>query len=308
MVSGFERFSFRFGQIKKALKLLALFPALSCLPPSAAYRIASLIPPMDDKALKSYLAGMRTGLARCLGDKIGNGDVLEDFLKRHVNMLAMEALDSYIIPKQTGKTIGRISVLHGKTHLDKALSQGKGVIIVTAHYGRLNMLAYTLGLMGQNTGILTQNIGKDNPLLDWVDRKYLQKKLKSYYQVTKGTGITLGDNQRKIFRALGRNEAMVILMDAYHPDFRNMREHPFLGGTIKLPTGIERISERTRSPLVYGIVKGGQGWRVRAELRPIDGYGKEAFDRAVEELEKDVRERPWDWWQWGYMNSMWKRH
>ena len=299
-----NRPAFRALQAAKAIRVLGVFPLISLLPLPTAYSIATLIGKLDAGRDTPYLQGLSAGLKRCFPDLADRPQMLKQWLKNHCCMQAREMLDAYVIGRQTGRSIGRLSEISGRQYLTHALEKGRGVIIVLSHYSRLNMLACTLGLTGQQTGILSQAVDRRNPFLDWVDRTYLQNKLRIYYRITKGTGVTLEDDLRGIYRALKANEAVVILLDAYNPRLRRFREYPFLGGTLSLPTGIERISGATKAALVYGVVKE-SGWRVKAEIRPLPGTGAEAMAQAVRELEQDVSERPWEWWQWGFIKTMW---
>ena len=299
-----NRLAFRALQAAKAIRMLCVFPLISMLPLPVAYNIATWIGTLDSRRESPYIKGLRAGMKNCFPDLADRPEVLKQWLKKHCCMQAREMLDAYVIGRQTGRSIGRLSEISGRQYLTHALEKGRGVIIVLSHYSRLNMLPCTLGLTGQQTGVLTQAVDRRNPFLDWVDRTYLRNKLQTYYRITKGTGVTLEDDLRGIYRALKANEAVVILLDAYNPRLRRFREYHFLGGKLCLPTGIERISVATKATLVYGVVKE-NGWRVKAEIRPLPGTGAEAMVQAVREFEQDMLERPWEWWQWGYMNTMW---
>jgi len=294
------------SKFSKAIRLLALYPAISHLPMGAAYALARFISPMDRAFRTSYMAQWKQGIQRINTKKqLVPASKLDACVKEHLTMLSWEAVDTCLVPRLTPERMKTLSRISGLEHIREALKLKKGLIIVTSHFCRLNMTAYTLGHLGIKNGILSQVVDKDNPHLDWVDRIYLTKKLQHYYRLTGGTGLTLKDNPRLIYRALERNEIMVILMDAFPHTIRNFYEVPFLGGTLKLPKGIARISQRTGAPLVYSVVKPRSEWKVSVELRPINGTGEEGFREACKELEKDVKALPCQWWQWPYMHTMW---
>ncbi len=297
------------AKISKASRLIVFFPLISLLPVPAAYRLAGLVSPMDGKFGKRYMKSWMSGMQKCAseGGKLETGDI-HRCARQHIKMLGHEALDSFMVPRLGGEGINRLSGIDGLVHLDRVREQGKGVIIVTSHYSRLNMTAYTLGHLGIRNGILSLAVDGDNPYLDLIDRYFLERKLRRYYRVTKGPGLTLRDNPRLIYRALQKKETMVILMDAYTDTVKNFYEVPFLGGTLKLPTGIARISRRTGSPLVYSVVKPAGRWRVKVEIRPVNSVGYEGLYEAALHLERDVLELPCQWWQWAYMDSMWQGH
>ncbi len=296
-------------QLSKAARLLFFYPALSLFPISFAYKVAPLISPMPGGFQKRYMRKWVAGMKRCM--ELGNL-VLSDekdiyaCARNHVRMLSYEALDTFLVPRLTPLKMKKISRVNGTKHIEAALERKKGLIIVTSHFCRLNMTAYSLGHMGIRNGILSQSVGKDNPYLDWVDRLFLKNKLKRYYKVTKGPGLTLKDNPRLIYKALERNEIMVILLDAFPDTIKNFYHLPFLGGTICLARGIARISKKTGAPLVYATVKPEEEWQVKVELEPVAKTGEEGFFETVRKFEADVRQLPCQWWQWPYMESMWQ--
>jgi len=294
------------SKISKASRLLLLYPCLSLLPMSLAYEMARFFSPMDRSFQKDYMNHWAQGLQKCLNKgKAFRVNNIKACIKEHITMLSLEALDSCIVPRLHPKQMNRLSKIDGLHHIKTALEQGKGLIIATTHFCRLNMTAYTLGHMGIRNGILSQTVDDDNPYLDWIDRKFLSNKLKRYYRLTMGPGLTLKDSPRRIYRALEKNEIMVILMDAYPDSVKKFYNVPFLGGTLKLPKGIARISKHTGSPLVYSVVRPRGKWGVEVNIRPLPGVGEEPFFQAVREFEKDIKELPCQWWQWAYMNTKW---
>ena len=295
------------GKPLKALKLFFIYPALSFFPLGLAYRLCLLFSPMDRAFQKEYMDQWKMGLKRCAqageGLKIEN---LDACVRRHLEMLSREALDSVLVPRLAPKQMKKLASVSGTEHIFDALQEKKGLIIVTAHYSRLNMTAYALGHMGIKNGILSQSVDKDNPYLDWIDRIYLKRKLKKYYRVTGGPGLTLKDSPRHIYRALERGKIMVILMDAYPETLKRFYNVPFLGGMLKLPPGIARISKRTGAPLVFASVRPRAGWRVQVNIEQIPAIGEEGLELAASKLEKEIKKDPCQWWQWPYMNAMWK--
>ena len=39
-------------------------------------------------------------------------------------------------------------------------------------------------------------------------------------------------------------------------------------------------------------------------IRPLDADPTRAVDQVIEQLERDVRDRPWAWWNWGLIDAM----
>jgi len=296
----------KFKQIRKAARLLALFRAVSFLPLSAAYALASVIGYIDAIFKNSYLSAVTSGMEYVKTGKFSlSQSQVQDYVKRHSQMMAREVLDSYRVPRLGVEQISRISSISGLASLRQSLQEGRGAIILVCHYSRLNMVALTLGHMGISTGIITQCVDRRNIMLDWVDRIYLQEKLRKYRQVSRGTLVTLEDNLRPIYKAISANEPVIMLMDAWHPRFRKFNHYPFLGGEIRLPAGALRIGMKTGAPMFYGVVRE-RGWQVDVALTDLPGPADTSLNTAVNLLEADVIERPWEWWQWYNIAELWK--
>ena len=43
---------------------------------------------------------------------------------------------------------------------------------------------------------------------------------------------------------------------------------------------------------------------VRIRIRDLEGSPEQAVDQVIEQLEHDVRERPWAWWNWGLLDAL----
>jgi len=297
----------QFRQISKATRLLLFYRAISFLPISIGYRIAPILYPMDRNFKNKYMGQWKKGLKICIEE--ANLPCIPDIeacASEHLRMLSYEALDSYLVPRIKPVYMKRLCKVYGTSHIKATLKKGNGLIIVTSHFCRVNMIPYSLGHMGIKNGFLSQSVDKDNPYLDWVDRYYLKNKLKKIYRVTKGPGITLKDNPRLIYKALEKNAVMSIPMDAFFDTIKKFYHVPFLGGTIRMARGIARISAKTKAPMVYAVVKPEKKWQVRVEISPIEQIGEEGFFISVKEFEKDVMTMPCQWWQWPYMESMWQ--
>lgn len=296
----------RLKQIGKAARLLAMFRVISAMPLPLAYRLAGAVGTLDGLIKSSYLRSFSDGMeyVRSGGFDLSRREI-EKFTIRHARMMAGEIVDSYVVSGRNIETLGRICSLSGRELVDAKLNEGRGCIILVCHYSRLNMVALGLGYSGIETGIITQCVDRRNRMLDWVDRRYLSAKIKRYHEVTRGTLVTLEDNLRPIYKALLRNEAVILLMDAFHPRFKRFNSYPFLGGSLRLPQGALRLAERAGAPMIYGVTRE-KGWHVQVDIRDLPASPGQALEAAVGNLEKDVKKRPWEWWQWFNIREMWR--
>jgi len=106
-------------------------------------------------------------------------------------------------PKLNKDNIDRMVSIKGQARLDRALSEGKGVIFLTGHLGNWELVAPTLALNRYHLNFLFQEI-KNRRINGLVMR----------YRASIGAkAIPKGVAVRNILRALRRNEVVAILAD-----------------------------------------------------------------------------------------------
>ncbi len=94
-------------------------------------------------------------------------------------------------------------LFEGREYLDGALAKGKGVLLLTAHFGNWELLGIALSAAGYKLNVLARPL--DNPLLDKVVNNIRRKF---------GTWIIANSNSIKdVIRVLHKNETIGILMD-----------------------------------------------------------------------------------------------
>ncbi|HHB12157.1 MAG TPA: hypothetical protein ENK62_03040 [Chromatiales bacterium] len=275
-----------------------VFPALAGLPMPLGYGFAGWVGGRDRRCSDPLARAMGHGLARA-----GVADV-EAALSRFFAMRAREVLDAWWIRKLTTIQGTRLMRLRGESLLEQQRAAGRGVILVMAHYGRLNLLLLALALKGHRLGMLTMDPDDPDLPMDPTERDFLRAKVTGLHRRIGGPWVTINDDLRRLYRALEAGETVVMLLDAYSPRFRLALDYPFLDGTLHVAPGILRVARRTGAALVYGRVKE-RDWRVDVELRPLPDEPEAGMAQAVAELEHDVRERPWEWWQWPLTGRLW---
>ncbi len=110
---------------------------------------------------------------------------------------------------------------------------------------------------------------------------------------------------RPVYATLKAGQAWGILADAWDPAFTRLRSHPFLGGQLHLPTGIERMAESAGVPMLHAVTYSDSAVRLRVEVETLPDNPKKAIDSVIQRLERDIRSRPWAWWHWGQWEQMW---
>lgn len=282
-----------------AWRYRVLFPALARMPMPLGYRLAGSVGARDLRCAGPEKEAFRAGVA-------GSGLIDPRIaLERFYRMRAREVLDAWWIRRVGGRAAGRLLSVAGEVRLSRLESQGRGVILVMAHYGRLNLLLLALALRGHRLGMLTVDVDDPRLPLHAAERAFLRFKVAGLHRRIGGAWIHINEGMRRLYRAVGGGETVVVLLDAYDPRFRLTLDYPFLDGRLHVAAGILRVARRTGAALLYGVVRE-RDWRVQVELRSLPEEPEAAMAQAVAELESDVQARPWEWWQWPLVGRLWR--
>lgn len=297
-------FTARDRELKKRwLRYFVAFRGLSLLPERIAYWFASRLGDWDSRQENDWAAAFSRGLR--LAFPLQTESFIAGSVQAHFRMMAREVLDVFYLPRRRVAHLGSVFFPSGFEILKRPEMDGRGTIIAMAHYGRPIMLSTALGLSGYRIGMLSQAVDERNTALNQVEQRYLQYKMRHTVAQAGGSWITTMGSMRRLYEALNRGETIIIMLDVFEPDPAKRFQAPFLGGILEIPTGIIRVAKKTGARLVYGVARE-LGRTVAPELRPLPDDPEAALAVAVRELEKDVLEAPWQWWQWRQFEHVWR--
>lgn len=228
----------------------------------------------------------------------------EEWARAHFLMLAQEKMDAMAFDR-LGRHGGPSIDLQGIEHVRNLAGSGRGFVLVLNHFDRLLTAPVALARQGIVTNVLTMPV-LDNPELCPSQRRFLLKKIARYIRETGGKWHTTADGMRAVHDSLRHGGVWVILADAWRPEFGRLREHPFLGGILSLPTGIERLAQSTGAPLLHAATYSQQPDRLQVVVEALPEDPRQAIDRVIQRLDHDVQARPWAWWHWGLWEQMWR--
>jgi KDO2-lipid IV(A) lauroyltransferase len=148
-------------------------------------------------------------------------------------------LDFLHLSSRGDEVFRRVVRVEGREHLDRVMAQGRGAVVVTAHYSSWELIPRAVTLMGHRVGIVGRKLW--NPR---VSREL--DRLRGRFGVET---IDRGRGAAKLMRALRGNTAVGILIDqetrAVEGSFV-----PFLGVPALTPTGPASICLRFGVPAV----------------------------------------------------------
>ena len=287
----------------RAWSLDLLFPSMARVPTTLPWRLAGRIGRESAAEREPLLRWLEGLFARVFPGATGAEHA--QWARAHLAMLAQEMVDAMAFHR-LGCRGGPAVDLQGAEHAKSLARQGKGFILVLNHYDRLLTAPVALARAGVATNVLTMPV-LDNPELQVAQRNFLLRKIQGYTAVTGGTWHTTSDGLRPVHESLRAGQGWVILADAWRPEFGRLRDHPFLGGRLSLPTGIERLAQSTGVPLLHAVTCSRTPDNLQVCVEPLPESPRQAIDTVVQRLDQDVRSRPWAWWQWGLWDQMWQQ-
>jgi len=213
---------------------------------------------------------------------------------QHVGMNLIEACRYYLRP--TDVMLSRVR-LEGDEHLRTAVAQGRGVLILTAHYGNWELLAAAHGLSGLPLSIVIRPL--DHPLLDELAARFRRRS--GAELIIKRQAV------REVLQALRRQRMVGILLDQ-----NATREEgvfvPFFGVLASTSKGLAVLALRTGAPVVPVVLRRDLDGRhcvdVGAPIPPPPDRDVATYTaRFNQVLEATIRRAPE---QWLWMHARWR--
>ena len=186
--------------------------------------------------------------------------------------------------------------LEGQHLIDESLSQGRGVILVTAHFGAVEFLPLFLALKGYPVTMVV---------------RFKTPRLKRAL-VARGAskGITLLDannGEHVVFSALKALKSNQILITECD-EFKSYRPHrnrstQFLGSSCPVDRTLDLLSRRYSSPVIMGLVQRKSKDHYGLKLHALNGIqqniaSESVSQRALQVLERYIYAFPEQWYQW----------
>lgn len=201
--------------------------------------------------------------------------------------------DTFRAPALADEEIEGLVTLQGEEHLGRALAEGKGIILVTAHLGSPSMVAQILRVKGYAVTAV-------------VEQVHPQRLLDLMTKVRGSRGINViplgSDIVRRLSEALKRNEVVGMLVDR---DVAGTgAKVSFFGAPTTLPTGPVMLALRTGAALVPAFayrLDGGRVLGVIGETIPLQRSGnlrediKENAQRVAGVVEEAIARQPTQW-------------
>ena len=256
-----------------------------------------------------YLMPMRRAIAKdnfghVLGKPPGDpevGRVARHALRNYVCYLR----DVMIYPSLTTAELEERVTLHTPEHFDQALARGKGAIIVSAHFGNMDLPSAILSTRFKPIALVSETL-RPQELMDYLTRIRGERNVNMH---------PYDRAPRKIIEALKRNEMTAFLIDfgvTHHFDIHTVPV-TFFDTTTNFPSGPAQLSLLTGAPILVGYARVEGDGQIHVYTNPPlyvihTGNRKKDLQTTMQEvarrMEDFIRAAP-D--QWYIFRPMWKK-
>jgi len=196
------------------------------------------------------------------------------------------------VSRLTADEIQEITRIEGMEHINQALARGKGIILITAHLGNVDVL----GQLPLTYGI---------PFTGAVEHTRPERLFQYTLRLRQSHGLRLipsDGSMMGLLRALKRGEIIGLPCDLGIA--ASTREVNFFGSPARLPDGPVRLALRTGAPLIpgFGLRLPDDTFLARIEppIQPPQTGDREAdittgVEMVVKVLERYISQHPDQW-------------
>ncbi|MBW2624421.1 MAG: lysophospholipid acyltransferase family protein, partial [Deltaproteobacteria bacterium] len=241
---------------------------------------------------------IQTALKFSLGDRAGQNGPMDYWpgvrrgIMEHYHEKLYQAFTSY---ERLERNLPNWTDIMGRGELDYALAQGRGVILVTGHYGAVEFIPGTLAVLGYPVTAMVHCKTKDLRII-------LEEK-------TARIGIRLLDPKEDsiFFTALKHlKEGRILLtqcdeIDMWRP--YKEREIDFLRFRVGLDRSLDLLARKSGSPVLFGLNHREERNRYRLQIEQLEQKAAAkglplVSAQCLSALESYIYLHPEAWYEW----------
>lgn len=257
---------------------------------------------------RSSAALARRNMQVIMGDRLSSAEI-DSALQDHFNVIALGKLLNDMLPDLTLAQLEQFLRLEGREHLDAALAQGKGVLLLGAHYGLHGYVPLTLYQRLELP--FNTVVGAEFPVDSWAYNRFVHPVRSRNWHELPVIDNTHGNPQRAMLRCLQAKNSLLIWPDLFNDDLFELSSPqvlrmPLLGHTLPFRTGTFQLAQWTQVPtLPFFILPRADGGFVMRVEPPLTIVQEKSIDGLyanllgyVQRLEGHISAYPGLWWQW----------
>jgi len=224
---------------------------------------------------------------------------LAGVVKASVQNMTKTMLELLKFPAMSDEQFARFAPVRGAEHLAEAAARGRGVIVVTPHYGNWEALALRISSLGHQLTVVARDANDPATARMITDAR-----------ASRGAVIIERDQVREMLRTLRRGDVLGILPDQHGGEGGVWLT--FMGRPASTVTGPAALARRTGAAVVPGFARRTEDDTLEVNFLPPltmpHSDDAEADVRAGTQMVNDVlgeqiRRHPE---QWMWMHNRWR--
>ena len=261
------------------------------IPPRLGYGICRLLAGVVYQYYATGRINVQRNLARILGEQTPEAE-LKSRARATFDYIMYNYFDLFRLPALDDEAVQGLVGLEGWQHVEAALADGTGIVMVSTHLGNIEVVLYAMLLRGLKITIPVERV-EPPQLFDYI----------STLRTSKGLNLVPIDGPLlALLRTLKRGGVAGIAGD------RDITETgqvvTFFGHPAHLPDGHVRLALKTKVPLVVGFSRRNDDHTHTAYFEPpfylpTEGTEEErlaaGMDFVVKAMEKGIRQNPEQW-------------
>ena len=298
----------RFRRLPDRFYFFGLLPALAALPRQAAYSLARKVGrslqrkhPETRKAILENLSML--SLQETARD-------LRPLVQDCFEYLACEDLDAYYYPFWTRRNLDSYFEVSGLQHLDRALDQGRGAILLTGHLGAVCAGMVALGVLGYPIHHVARDHRSDTSIepafrdfallkIRWMEAKMGRPLI----YTNRGDNPNLAGAVLKIKQALSNNQLVSMAIDVTPTWVNDAVSVNFLGRRCQLTSSPVRLAYDCQCPIIpyFNLRHSRSGFRHRLGVLPeleLSGNLRSDVQGCADQLQTAIKKDPAQWFSW----------
>lgn len=213
---------------------------LPLIPPRIGYGLAARLGDLLYHLSKGTRASVYDNVTHILEGSQKRGDI-EAIVRGVFHNMAKNYYDLFRVPALSLADIARLVKVEGWEHVERALSKGKGLIFVSAHFGNIDIVAQVIALRDIPVVGPAEHV-KPEVLFQYICSLRANKGIRF---------IPIDGPLFGLFRALRRNEVVGLAADRDITGSGIVVD--LFGAPARLPDGYAQLSLRTGAPIIVGF-------------------------------------------------------
>jgi len=200
---------------------------------------------------RNALNDLRTNIRRGLHDE----SLIEQTIKTYLENHYIDRLHIFTYPRlRRTENLSKVCKITGLNHLESALKNGAGAIIVLGHAGPIQLPLFHLGQSGYSVIQIGLPTGEG---LSWIGRNVAFRLRLIYEAMIPARILTANRFLRPLFKHLQKNGVVMMNIDPAGGGkwIGQLSTQKFLGASIPFPLGSAILSCKTGAPILPLSIK-----------------------------------------------------